>query len=773
MNLTNKPINMPLNISSRTHNFKLGTLRLSNLSKIAFSITLALSMANNALAQETKSAANELIEKLQIIGHSDKLRKEAGSATLIGEVELEKFKFTDINRILYNVPGVNIREEDGYGLRPNIGFRGATPERSKKITIMEDGVLIGPAPYSAPAAYYFPMMSKMTSLEVFKGPAAIKYGPNTVAGALNMTTRAIPSASEGNIDIAAGSNGFKKASGYYGNTHGKFGYLFELNHLQADGFKELDSTKDNVKGLKSTNNQDTGFKKNDAMLKLQYDLSSGNNLQLVELKLATANEKSNETYLGLTDSDFEKKPNRRYVASQNDLMDWDHQQIQLTHLFSNDDFDITTRLYRNNFERSWNKINGFKPGATSQDLQTVLAEPENYQSLYNVLTGERDSARESEKIILGDNAREYYSQGIQSELNTSFMLFNYTHTLTAGIRYHQDQIERNHTEDAFFMRAKRLVSDGANTANTTTNIEKTDALALFIQNTISLNQLDLTFGLRGEFFDSLYQNKAPGSEQDWQEKSSRIWLPSISGFYTINDNLGLLFGIHEGFIPTSPKEDPEIEIENSINYEFGGRYNKDNTKFELIAFYHDFENLKESCSFSTASRCSSNLDAEVNGGEIEVYGLELSTSHNITLNNGWEIPLSLVYTYTSSEFKTSFVSDFPMWGDITAGDGVPYLPENQLTASLSLLSNQWEINAIVRYVDEMKEASGQGVLLSNVTTTSYTIADLSASYTLNQYGKVYLKLDNLFDKQEIVSRRPYGARPSKPRQIQVGYQYSF
>ena len=47
-----------------------------------------------------------------------------------------------MNNLLGQVPGVNVYQEDGFGLRPNISLRGTSPERSSKITIMEDGVLM-------------------------------------------------------------------------------------------------------------------------------------------------------------------------------------------------------------------------------------------------------------------------------------------------------------------------------------------------------------------------------------------------------------------------------------------------------------------------------------------------------------------------------------------------------------------------------------------------------------------------------------------------------
>ena len=439
------------------------------------------------------------------------------------------------------------------------------------------------------------------------------------------------------------------------------------------------------------------------------------------------------------------------------------------------DFDITTRVYRNNFERSWFKINGFKGGLVDRDLQEILANPEDdvNAGFYQILTGQADSIEEHEKIIVGDNAREYYSQGIQTELYFEQQLFGLRHKFNIGARFHQDQIERNHTEDSYDMHDGHLVSDGSAQVKTTTNREKTDAIAVFFKDTIKYDALDITLGLRGEFIDSTYQNRVVGEEDDWQKKSSQIWLPSLSLFYTVNENLGLLFGVHEGFIPTSPKEGPETEIENSVNYELGGRFYQGGLQAEAIFFYNDMSNLKESCSFSAASSCGDSLDKEFNGGEVDVYGLEFSTSYNAKLTETLDVPMSLVYTYSNSEFKNSFKSDFPMWGTITAGDGLPYLAEHQLTLNLGLTAEQWDINFIARYVGEMLEASGEDVTLSGETTEAYVVVDLSASYYLGQYGKVYIKADNILDSQEIVSRRPYGARPSKPQQMFVGYQYSF
>lgn len=125
-----------------------------------------------------------VVASRQILGSKFQARNRTGSAYYISPEEIRKFGYTDINRMLKAIPGVNMYEEDGFGLRPNISLRGTKAERSERISIMEDGILAAPAPYSAPAAYYFPNAARMEAVEVLKGSSQVQYGPFTTGGLL-------------------------------------------------------------------------------------------------------------------------------------------------------------------------------------------------------------------------------------------------------------------------------------------------------------------------------------------------------------------------------------------------------------------------------------------------------------------------------------------------------------------------------------------------------------------------------------------------------------
>ncbi len=178
--------------------------------------------------------------EVTITGGSNGIRDIPGSVHYISPKEIQKFSYTDINRTLRSVPGVNVQEEDGFGLFPNIGLRGTGVDRNTKITVMEDGILMAPAPYAAPAAYYFPTIGRMQGIEIIKGSSQIKYGPYTTGGAINLISTEIPNEFLGKISLLGGSFGGRNLHAVVGNSHKNFAYMVETFQYGSNGFKQLD-----------------------------------------------------------------------------------------------------------------------------------------------------------------------------------------------------------------------------------------------------------------------------------------------------------------------------------------------------------------------------------------------------------------------------------------------------------------------------------------------------------------------------------------------------
>ena len=254
------------------------------MKKLIF-VSLALTLLNANIW------ANSELEAVTIIGTQEDLKTLPGSGAIITADDLDKFEFSDVGKALALVPGVYFRPEDGYGLRANIGIRGTVPNRSAKIALMEDGILIAPAPLSAPDAYYTPTFGRMAGIEVKKGPSALTEGPNTLGGAVNLISTPIPTENGGTFNLEMGQDGNAKLHATYGGNSGAMGYLIEVYDHDTDGYTEINGNP----------SADTGFDKNDIVLKLSYQIDDNSSLLL---KVQDSDETSNQSYLGLADADF-------------------------------------------------------------------------------------------------------------------------------------------------------------------------------------------------------------------------------------------------------------------------------------------------------------------------------------------------------------------------------------------------------------------------------------------------------------------------------------
>ena len=717
-----------------------------------------------AFSEDVPSDKTE-IEVITIVGSQSKAIEVAGSASVITEEELEKYEYTDIHKILSTVPGVNFRPEEGYGLRPNISIRGTYADRSGKVTLLEDGILIAPAPYAASSAYYFPTVGRIAGVEVLKGPSAITQGPYTVGGAINLLSTPIPEETGGMLNQEFGKDGTMRTHLIVGAIGKNAAVSIESHTWETDGF-------DSING--SSNN--TGFDKDDVVIKFRFnsDIDLNSTYHEINFKYQDSDEISDQSYVGLADADFRKNPHARYGLTAYDEMDNNHDQWSINYIADFGKLEVSATIYENEFARNWfkvDKIDNKKVYGLGNGINNIIdAANQGKSGGSAILNGTNAQAVE---IKLKNNNRAYTSEGtdLKIQYNTN------RQSLTVSYRSTEDSEDRFQVYEYANWNGGKLgpLTKGSAPGYSSNNrLTYSEATAFYINEEVNLGALTLNVGYRSEDWEISQDryldvartavNTAKGYPKKLTDSDN-----SLIGFgvtYEVNETTSVFIGFHEGFTPTGGGADSE----EADNLELGVRYVAEDIFAEFVVFNTDYTNMFGTCTASGGAVGSCDQGDSFNGGAASIEGIELALKKVWKNDKSTIFPVSLTYTYTDAQFDSSFKSSF--WGNVNSGMNLPDLPDTQLALSAGFdMENGFSGEAtLYSYGSTCSVAA----CTTGTQVDSYNVIDVSLAKELSEKIDIYLVVENVTDEEDVVARAPKnGARAQKPITTTVGIRYRF
>lgn len=725
---------------------------------------LAIMLAGVAFAhaQENEGREKELEEVVissQTIFPDRDANERASSHFHLGKKDIKKYNYADPNRILMGKNGISIVEEDGFGLRPNIIIRGASSYRSMSINLMEDGVLAAPAPYIAPAAYYFPTMARMAGVEILKSSGQILYGPNTVGGSMNLISTQVPKSFSGNANLAYGSFDTKNVHLNIGDRIGKFGYLVEYYNASSDGFKKL------------PNNKNTGFNLNDGMIKLLYDNSDATIPSKLQFKLQFSKQLDNETYMGLTKADFEADPLQRYMASELDQMRNNHRSYLLSYEIEPlKKLTLNFDVYHNEFNRNWHKVNDIQVGTASKvGLSAALNKGQNSDEVA-VLKGLYSG---DNTVYVRNNNRAYYSQGIQ--MNSNYQVTK-NGKIRFGARYHREEEDRFQADDKYRSTQHGLSLKSIGIGGSQTNrVSNAEAFASYLQYQHKLGDFTFTGGFRYEDI-SMKETRYAGNDPERKtptkvtENENKVFIPGASILYNFNKAGAIFASVHKGFAPSGIKEGQKAE--NSWNYELGMRWNDNHLDAEVSGYINDYSNLLGADTNAVGG--ATGQGDLYNAGAVLVKGVEAYLKYTINgKDSDVNFPVSVNYTYFDSSFKNDYESKAEVYGKVKKGDKLPYIPTHMLTGELGANINKFSFSAVMKYRGDIRNKVGQGKILDKDLVPSVILLDAVVRYQMTPYANVFVTGQNLLNKKYLATLNPAGYRPGMPLFFSVGTSIKF
>jgi Fe(3+) dicitrate transport protein len=672
----------------------------------------------------------------RLVGSEEMRRRVAGAFDIVDHDTLRASHVFTTSEALRKVPGVTARDEEGFGLRPNIGVRGLNPTRSTKVLLLEDGLPVSYAPYGDNASYYHPPIERFDRVEVLKGSSQIAHGPVTLGGVINYITPDAPLRRSISVDLAGGNRAYGQAGASFGQTWKRTGVFAHVQRKQGDGARE---------NLHSD--------LNDLMFKVSHAFGS---TQQITGKVNYYGERSQVTYSGLRADEYAADPRQNPFA--NDDFHGDRWGLSGTYrALVASRVALTASGYSASFARDW-----WRQSSNSAQRPNDSADPQCAgMANLNTTCGNEGRLRNYRHTGGEVRARVDTRHGVPVETDFGFR----AHT------ENQDRQQQNGASPA--ARAGVLVEDNERT---------TDAVAAFVQQRWLFGSLTLTPGARVEHVDYTRTNRLLAASG---ETALTEIVPGVGVAYAAGAHSTIFAGAHKGFAPPRAEDIinnstggvVELDPERSWNYEFGGRTRLGPAQFDATLFRLDYEN--QVVPASVAGGVGAVL---TNGGETLHQGVEvgINADWRALRQSASDLYARLAYTWLPvAEFtgvRTSAIAGFTSVS--VSGNRLPYAPESLTTLTLGYrhavgLDVQIEAQHVgEQFGDDLNTvagtADGQRGLLP-----AYIYWNLAATWRMPRLpGSVFLAIKNL-DGRTFIVDRTRGILPGHPRLVHVGTSWRF
>ena len=680
-------------------------------------------------------------------------RKIPGSVSLIKNKQINIISPISGNDIMKKIPGLNVVDEEGAGLRINIGIRGLDPDRSRNILILEDGIPVALNPYGEPEMYFTPPIDKMKEVEVLKGSGQLLYGPQTIGGVVNFITANPPSTEKTEFKLRGGQGGFFSGYASYGNTVGNTGFLVSYLHKRAD------------------NMGPTWFSLHDLSAKLRIRLSERSN---IGVKLGVYDEQSNSTYVGLTQTMYDRGGEDFVRMAPDDRLPVRRYNASITHQYEiSKALKLQTTAFAYTTTRNWQRQEFSTNASAANQTGTVWGDPSVAGgALYMLNTN-------------GHRNRQFQVAGIEPKLTIDHPLFAQENKLQVGFRLLTEK-----ADEQFVIGNKANAAAGNMRDN---EIRKGFALSAYAQNEMKMGERwSASFGVRVENFDYSRRilrgrfninnvNNVVADTNLLTRSNTFAFIPGAGINFKANDMISLFAGVHKGFAPPRTKDAItssgmalDIEAENSTNYELGGRLAVGKIlTAEATLFYMDFKNQVIPVSQSSGNANATGL---ANGGRTEHKGIELAAEADIAkaFDSKHAVIISASFTAIDSRFSADrFLAKDGSSYNVN-DNKLPYAPEFLINTSIGYESPKgFGIRFFGNYVseqftDELNTVEPNKMGLIGKINSRF-IADGTAYYNVpGDKFSFNISAKNIFDERYMVSRRPQGIKVGLPRFITAG-----